>query len=158
MAIGHVDAALTCEEVSHPFRQLHPDCDFRLQIQGTVTGEWDRRRLQQMLANLVRNAVQHADVSRPITLSAQGGEDSVVFKVHNHGPPIPRSLMNHIFDPLQQGEECRDRTSLGLGLYIASTIAKGHAGTLAITSSEAEGTTFVATLPRQVVQGSATSG
>ncbi len=148
MDIGQVDAALACDEVLHPFRVLYPQCDFRLQIDGSVSGEWDRKRLQQMLANLVRNAAQHGDMTRPITLSARRLDDTVVFKVHNYGAPIPSSQISHVFNPMQQGERRNDPTSLGLGLYIASTIAKGHAGTLAVASSEAEGTTFTATLPR----------
>ncbi len=148
MDIGQVDAALACDEVLHPFRVLYPQCDFRLQIDGSVSGEWDRKRLQQMLANLVRNAAQHGDMTRPITLSAHRLDDTVVFKVHNYGAPIPSAQISHVFNPMQQGERRNDPTSLGLGLYIASTIAKGHAGTLAVASSEAEGTTFTATLPR----------
>jgi sigma-B regulation protein RsbU (phosphoserine phosphatase) len=69
--------------------------------------------------------------------------------VHNYGTPIPASLITHIFDPLQQGKERQDPTSLGLGLYIASTVAQGHLGTLTAKSSATAGTTFTATLPRQ---------
>lgn len=144
-----MNAATVCEEVLHPFQQLHPGCEMRLQIDGDVSGVWDRNRIQQMLSNLLRNAFQHGDMTRPITLSARGGEDSVLFGVHNHGNPIPRSLLTHIFDPFRQGIEHRDRTSLGLGLYIASTIAQAHAGTLSVSSSEADGTTFSVRLPKQ---------
>jgi signal transduction histidine kinase len=145
----HVDAAVLCEEVLHPFQQLHPSGDIRLQIDGDVTGKWDPKRLQQMLANLVRNAFQHGDSTRPITLSARGADENVEFKVHNHGRPIPRSVIAHIFDPMEQGGKHEDRTSLGLGLYIACTIARAHRGTLTVSSSEAAGTIFTATLPRQ---------
>jgi signal transduction histidine kinase len=144
-----VDAAGLCEETVQSFRQLNPNCEIRLQIEGDVSGEWDRKRLHQMVANLVRNAIQHGDATRPVTLSAQGEDENVVFKVHNFGSPIPASLITHIFDPLQQGQERKDPTSLGLGLYIASTVAQGHLGTLTASSSAREGTTFIATLPRQ---------
>lgn len=144
------DASIACEEVLHPFRQLHPDSDLRLQIDGDVTGQWNRKRLQQMLANLVRNAAQYGDLTRPITLAAQRSGESVVFTVHNYGPPIPRSMIPHIFNPMQRGDDRRDRTSLGLGLYIASTIAKAHGGTIRVTSSEADGTIFTATLPIRI--------
>jgi signal transduction histidine kinase len=146
---SRVDAAALCPEVLQAFRQLNPSCEIRLKIDGDVSGEWDRKRLHQMLANLVRNAIQHGDPSRPVTLSAQGGDENVIFKVHNYGTPIPASLITHIFDPLQQGKERQDPTSLGLGLYIASTVAQGHLGTLTAKSSATAGTTFTATLPRQ---------
>jgi signal transduction histidine kinase len=143
-----MDAVGACEEVLHPFQQLHPECEIRLQIEGDVCGEWDRNRIQQMLANLVRNAFQHGDPERPVTLSARGDEASVLFEVHNFGSPIPPLAMPHIFDPMHQVAERTDRTSLGLGLYIASTIAQAHHGTLKVSSTEAEGTTFSARLPK----------
>jgi len=145
----YMDGATACEEVLELFRQLHPGCEVRLQIDGDVRGEWDRARIQQMLENLVRNAFQHGDSGRRITVAAREDEDHVLFQVHNYGRAIPRSLMPHIFDPMRQGtKENHDRTSLGLGLYIARTVAQAHGGTLTVSSSEAEGTTFSARLPR----------
>lgn len=147
----HIDAAATCKAVMHPFRCLHPTRDAHVDIEGDVTGEWDARRLEQMLTNLVRNAFQHgADGSR-ITLIAIGEEREVIFKVHNHGRAIPPSQMARIFEPLQQGSSSGDRTSLGLGLYIARSIAQAHRGTLTVTSSERDGTTFTARLPRRTI-------
>ncbi|HEY6643652.1 HAMP domain-containing sensor histidine kinase [Povalibacter sp.] len=145
-----MDAAGACEEVLRPFRELHPTCDLRLHVQGDVVGEWDRKRIHQLLANLVRNAIQHGDAGREITVSAHGSDETVVFRVHNYGRQIPRSSMVRIFDPMQQGEDRTDASSLGLGLYIASTIAQGHRGTISVSSSEGHGTTFTVTLPRRV--------
>jgi signal transduction histidine kinase len=144
-----VDAADVCKETVQAFHQLHPQCDIRMEVEGDVSGEWDKKRLHQMLSNLVRNAIQHGDATRPITLSTRGRGAYVIFKVHNFGPPIPPSLITHMFDPLQQGHERKDPTSLGLGLYIASTVAHSHQGTLTATSSAKDGTTFTATLPRE---------
>jgi signal transduction histidine kinase len=144
-----MDAAALCEEVLLPFQQLHPECKIGLSVEGNVSGEWDRNRIQQMLTNLVRNAFQHGDRTKPITLSVRGDEDSVLFEVHNFGDAIPSSLIAHIFDPLRQGDRQGDRTSLGLGLYIASAIAQAHRGTLSVSSFEAAGTTFSARLPRR---------
>ena len=143
-----VDAALTCESVLHPFRQLHPGCVVHVNIEGDVVGQWDLKRLEQMLANLVRNAFQHGDANLPITLSALGEQDEVVFKVHNFGRAIPQSVLPRVFEPMQQGNTNRESTSLGLGLYIARAIAVAHGGTLTVTSSETDGTTFIARLPK----------
>jgi signal transduction histidine kinase len=148
IALTTVDGAGVCRQVLAPFRELHANCNFQLQINGDVTGEWDYNRMQQLLTNLVRNAIQHGDAGRQITLSADDDGESVLFKVHNFGPMIPRHLIGHIFDPLRQGDARTDGSSLGLGLYIADAIAQGHHGKISVTSSEPEGTTFVVTLPR----------
>ncbi len=145
-----MEASSACEEVLHPFRQLHPSADIRLDVAGDVRGRWDQRRLQQMLSNLIRNALQYGDLARPITLSARRSGENVIFSVHNHGSPIPSHLLDRIFDPLQRGDDRGDKTSLGLGLYIASTIAKAHGGHMTVVTSDTCGTTFAATLPARM--------
>lgn len=142
-----MNATAACEEVVHSFSALHPARDIRLEIHGDVQGMWDRPRIQQMLINLVRNAFQHGDDSHPVTLRARREDDSVLFQVHNFGKPISPALLSRLFEPLQQGDERNDASSLGLGLYIASTIAHAHQGTLTVRSTATEGTTFSARLP-----------
>jgi len=142
-----MNAGDACEEVMHAFQQLHPHCELRLQIEGDVNGRWDRPRIQQMLTNLVRNAFQHGDPTQPISLRVRRDGDSVVYEVHNYGAPIPPSLLGHVFEPLQQGDDPHDSKSLGLGLYIACTIANAHRGKLSVASSHDAGTTFTARLP-----------
>lgn len=147
--VATVDGASACEHVLQSFRALYPSCKFSLRVEDDVSGEWDRNRMHQLLTNLVRNSTQHGDVAREITVSVHGSAETVHFKVHNYGPVIPRHLLGQIFNPMRQGEVRSDGSSLGLGLYIAETIAQGHGGAIAITSSEAEGTTVTVTLPRR---------
>ncbi len=146
---GSVDGASVCKEVVQRFREVHAHCNLRLHVEGDTSGEWDRNRMHQLIANLVRNAIQHGDGDCDITLTAAGNDEAVVFTVHNYGPMIPRSLMAHIFEPLRQGDDRKDTTSLGLGLYIASTIVKRHRGAISVSSSENDGTTFTVTLPKR---------
>ncbi len=142
------DLTIVVEDVLRAFRELHPKAQIRVQIDGDVQGRWDQKRIQQLLGNLVRNALEHGDKERPVTVSAQGRDDDVIVKVHNYGTAIPRSRMAHMFDPMKRSNDQTGRAGVGLGLYIASTIAQAHGGTLTVTSSEADGTTFTATLPR----------
>ena len=73
------------------------------------------------------------------------------YSVHNRGPRIDEALLGHIFDPLVRGNhESRPQggdASLGLGLYIASQIARAHGGDIAVRSDET-GTAFTVHLPR----------
>lgn len=117
---------------------------------GDVAGTWDRDRLLQALSNLVGNAVQYADPGTPVALDARELDGDVVVTVTNQGPPIPAELVPHLFDPFRRARQpqAREPTGhLGLGLFIASQIARAHGGTIGADSSHGM-TTFVIRLPR----------
>jgi signal transduction histidine kinase len=147
------DAAALCQQLVEDVRAIYPRREIRLEASGDLNGVWDSARLNQLLTNLVRNAVQHGDTGSSITVRAIGDKSEAVFEVHNFGEPIPPAKLPLIFEPLVRANE-RARTrnpidSLGLGLYIASTIAKAHRGTLSAESSRERGTIFKARLPRR---------
>ena len=131
----------------------HPDCRFELELSGDLRGQFDAGRLQQLLLNLLNNAVQYRGPGEPVTLIAEGTRDGTLIKVHNTGPVIPPSALGAIFDPLVQlavapDAQGRPSTSMGLGLFIARDIASAHGGSIKAHSSAEEGTVFQVTLPR----------
>jgi signal transduction histidine kinase len=139
--------ALACDEI----RAVHPERVFKLETSGKLEGEFDSERLQQVLSNLLNNAVRHGTREQPITLSAHGEADKVTVRVRNYGRRIPADQLQVIFNPLvqiPQEPEDEDVTSLGLGLYIAHEIVTMHGGTMVAESSERDGTVFSAHLPR----------
>lgn len=128
-----------------------PDCHSHLIVEGDTHGIWDRTRLGQLLQNLVGNALQHGANRHPVTLSIMGEKDQVRLTMHNHGAPIPADALPTIFDPLVRSaseELAGPSTSLGLGLFIVKQVVDAHQGTIEVSSSEAEGTTFSVVLPR----------
>jgi signal transduction histidine kinase len=133
--------------VSHPGRQIE------LQVMGDVTGTWDPLRLQQVLNNLVLNALKYGTHDAPVQLVVVGTTPGEVeFRVHNHGPRIEQYILDHIFDPLVRGTGARLRSdesdgSLGLGLYIAREITIAHGGNINVRSDDTE-TVFTVRLPR----------
>ncbi|MGF6202900.1 sensor histidine kinase [Pseudomonas laurylsulfatiphila] len=132
-----------------------PECDPTLTEQGDTRGTWDPRRVDQMLQNLIGNALQHGSSKREVTLTLKGEADSVRLTVHNDGVPIPGDAIPTIFDPLVRSasEELGEpTTSLGLGLFIVKEVVDAHRGTIEVSSSEAEGTTFTVVLPRNVIR------
>ena len=132
-------------------RAAHPERTFKLQVSGELKGQFDTERLQQLLSNLLGNAVQHGARDQPITLSAHGEADRITVRVKNHGRPIPKDQLQVIFNPLVQlptNETDGTPTSLGLGLYIAREIVAMHGGTMVAESSAEDGTVFSARLPR----------
>jgi len=142
-----------CAIVFDEVRAAHPARIFRLETSGQLEGQFDSERLQQVLSNLLNNAVQHGARNRPITLSARGEADKITVRVRNYGRRIPADQLQVIFNPLVQipsgqTDEESPVTSLGLGLYIAHQIVAMHGGTMVAESSDEDGTVFSAHLPR----------
>ncbi|TDG02358.1 sensor histidine kinase [Paraburkholderia guartelaensis] len=150
----NVDLAKVFADELDQLRAVHPDRQIELQLQGNTRGVWDGPRLQQLLGNLVINAIRYGASNAPVRVVVTGDEAEVRFEVRNSGPAIEQSLLERIFDPLQRGpdhEKRRDSDgSLGLGLYIASEIAKAHDATIEARSDQTE-TAFAVRLPRNTV-------
>ncbi|OAE16802.1 two-component sensor histidine kinase [Pseudomonas brenneri] len=129
-----------------------PDCQVHLHTDGDTQGQWDRGRIDQLLQNLIGNALQHGLNGQAPTLSLDGTPDSVELRMHNFGPPIPQAALGTVFDPLVRSateELGSNSTSLGLGLFIVKEVVQAHRGTIEVASSEAAGTTFTVVLPRR---------
>ncbi|SUD42638.1 bacteriophytochrome [Pseudomonas fluorescens] len=129
-----------------------PDCQVHLHTDGDTQGQWDRGRIDQLLQNLIGNALQHGLNGQVPTLSLDGTADSVELRMHNFGPPIPQAALGTVFDPLVRSateELGSNSTSLGLGLFIVKEVVQAHRGTIEVASSEAGGTTFTVVLPRR---------
>jgi signal transduction histidine kinase len=80
-----------------------------------------------------------------------GADEAVVLEVHNGGTPIAPDQLPHLFEPYRRGDQGHaSGSSLGLGLFIAQEIARSHGGSITVTSSESDGTTFRVRLPRGI--------
>jgi signal transduction histidine kinase len=106
----------------------------------------DPVRISQLLSNLVANALSHGRPGSPVTVRARNAEDGFEIAVANQGEPIPPQEIGHLFQPFTRGAASTDSSGLGLGLYIASEIAKAHGGTLAVDSTS-KGTRFNFKMP-----------
>jgi signal transduction histidine kinase len=126
----------------------HPGATLRADLPREMIGEWDADRLAQVAANLVGNAIEHGDRTRPIRIALTGGDSTATLTVQNEGPPIPEAILPLLFDPFRSGRLAASTRSkgLGLGLYITREIVVAHGGT--VTARSGAETTFVVTLPR----------
>ncbi len=143
-------AVLAADEV----QQLGANCPvggIKLQANGDTSGFWDGARFQQLIRNLVCNALTHGAKDSPVVVTITGRERDVVCEVANSGPAIDEATLRRIFKPFERGmNEARDRGAedgLGLGLYIVEHIATAHGGQVAARSTDGE-TVFSVTLPR----------
>jgi signal transduction histidine kinase len=107
----------------------------------------DPGRIQQVVSNLLGNALAHGSPTGAVSFVATTDELALVLSVANAGEPIPAEHRAQIFNPFWRRSTSESREGLGLGLYICSQIVKAHGGTLEVTSSEEAGTTFTARLP-----------
>jgi signal transduction histidine kinase len=109
-----------------------------------------------VVTNLLANAIQYGDPSRPVRIALDGEHpDRVVLRVTNDGAPIPPELLTHIFDPFRRAAAGRTRgAGVGLGLYIAERIVSAHGGHISVRSDQADGTTFTVELYRRALSPS----
>jgi sigma-B regulation protein RsbU (phosphoserine phosphatase) len=106
----------------------------------------DRSRIGQLLSNLVGNALTHGASNRPVVVHGETRDESFELWVANAGQPIPEAAVDKLFEPFFRGNTHASRQGLGLGLYIASQIAKAHGGELTVSSTAKE-TRFTFTMP-----------
>ncbi|WAS89380.1 MULTISPECIES: sensor histidine kinase [unclassified Corallococcus] len=128
----------------------HPGRTLRVQERGDATGVWDSERIAQVVQNLVTNALKYSPEASPVQVTTRGEDGWVCLSVHNQGPPIPPEKLPRIFEPLQRATSEVDSTcrSVGLGLYIVKQLVEAHGGTVDVTSTLKQGTTFTVRLPR----------
>jgi len=144
-------------KVFEEFCFAYPQRTLRFRSSGDLTGDWDAARLQQVITNLMGNALQHGSSEGSVELAIASEESTVVLSVHNEGPPIPSEMLTTIFDPLVRYAKSEPTTrqvssSIGLGLYIVREVVIAHGGTIAVASTAQEGTTFTAYLPRTTLK------
>lgn len=148
-----MDMAFVSRQLVDEMRAMHPSRTFQLEISGETEGNWDKARIGQVFSNLLGNAVQYGFKDLPISVTIKGDPKAVLVSVHNDGVPIAPNAIGSIFDSLTRGggeksPNGQESTTLGLGLYITKQIVSAHSGTVGVTSSEKNGTTFTALFPR----------
>jgi sigma-B regulation protein RsbU (phosphoserine phosphatase) len=140
-----------CHQVLVETELTHPDRPLDVDVHGDLIGVWDRDRMYQLISNLVGNAVQHGEPRSRIAMRINASETEIAIDIANRGTPIPPATLPFIFDAFRQGRtnHAHRKGGLGLGLFIAQQVARSHGGSIAVTSSEHEGTTFRVRLPRR---------
>jgi signal transduction histidine kinase len=104
----------------------------------------DRDRLEQVLGNLLENAVKYSPEGSEITISVDDRGDSVVTSVCDRGIGIPSDELAQVFERFHRGRQVSSTNygGLGLGLYITKEIVERHGGSIWVDSREGSGTTF----------------
>jgi two-component system phosphate regulon sensor histidine kinase PhoR len=141
------------EVVSPPCERLRPQAEragLGLSIRLPPDRPWvmaDTERAQQVLTNLVHNAVKFTPPGGSITVAAQEGETEVTVSVQDTGVGIPAEDLPRIFERFYKSDRARSGGGTGLGLAIAKHLVQGHGGRIWAESVEGQGSTFYFTLP-----------
>jgi signal transduction histidine kinase len=151
IARARTDLVAVIGAVLEEVASTHPEVTLSAELPREMIGEWDGDRLAQVASNLLGNAIEHGDRTRPVRILLSGDEAEAQLTVQNEGPPIADDLLPVLFDPFRSGRDTASASpksnGLGLGLYIAREIVVAHGGTVAVRSADDE-TSFVVTLPR----------
>jgi phosphoserine phosphatase RsbU/P len=135
------------QHVIDELQSTHPETIIKTQFALTRPVMADPVRLGQLLSNLLGNALTYGTPGEPVMVIAKT-EEQLELAVCNTGDPIPAAAMKRLFSPFSRGEVRPSQQGLGLGLYIASEIAKAHGGAIDVTSTPAL-TCFTLRMPLQ---------
>jgi signal transduction histidine kinase len=148
--VGEVDDVNTgLESVVKELQDGQPGRQILANISVTRRVRCDLGRVQQVVSNLIGNALTHGAPDKPVRVTARTDDNHFVLEVWNDGEPIPAESVPKIFEPFWRNSTSASRQGLGLGLHICSQIIRAHNGKLSVTSSPTEGTKFTARLPLQ---------
>ncbi len=144
---SEINLSPLCQRVVEEIRAFHPEAIVMFDANTNVSGQFDGGRMEQVFSNIISNAVQHGDTTRPIQVELGMHEDFAVFTVRNSGEAIPEDVLPFIFNPMGRFSQ---RTAihhgptegLGLGLFIASEIVASHSGSIEVSSDTEQGTVF----------------
>lgn len=146
-----VELAPVLQQVVAEIRVIAPAHAMEAQLDIDDPVLCDPGRIAQLTSNLLTNAVTHGSREEPIRVEARTAAGRLTISVANGGKPIPEKVRDHLFSPFFRGVARPSRNGLGLGLFIASEIAKAHGGSLEVASTEEE-TRFTFTMPLQEQQ------
>ena len=153
--LERLDLSILTTELVDDVRVANPDRTFTVFAAGPAQVHGDPQKLQQVLLNLIGNAVQHTPAGTPVEITvAPATEPSVgphayTLLVSDHGPGIAVRDQPHVFERFWRSDASRDRHTggSGLGLSIVASIIHAHGGTYGVSSRLGEGTTLRVTLP-----------
>jgi two-component system, OmpR family, phosphate regulon sensor histidine kinase PhoR len=143
-------SALAAEAVAAMRPQVPPETTLELAAEARAAASGDRDRLQQVLVNLLDNAVKYSPSGGRVVLRVEDGASSVRLSVADEGVGIPAAEQLRVFEKFYRLDNQLTRAGggTGLGLYITRELVRRMGGTIAVRSEPGAGSTFTVQLPR----------
>ncbi|WP_426109993.1 hybrid sensor histidine kinase/response regulator [Massilia sp. PWRC2] len=113
---------------------------------AAIEGRWDEFRIEQVIINLLTNALRYGN-GQPVEVLVEGEGDQVRIDVIDGGQGIVEADQRRIFEPFERGDSGKEVKGLGLGLAISRQLAEAHGGALTVASDGIKGSVFSVVLP-----------
>lgn len=149
---GNFNVKDVINEVVERHKELIQNAECSLDVAGEsdINVVWDRTRIEQVLTNLLTNAIKYAPGK--IELTVKEDKNDILISVRDHGEGIDKDKLASIFDRFERATSNESVSGLGLGLFIVKQITEGHHGTVKVESKPGDGSTFSVRLPKDVTQ------
>lgn len=143
-----VDLEQLVREVADRFHEQAQRAGSALEVttRGPMPGQWDRLRLEQVLSNLLANAVKYGG-AKPIDIALSEEEGAALVRITDHGIGIEPGVQQRIFERFERAVGAREFGGFGLGLWITRQIVEASGGSIAVQSAPGQGSTFTVRLP-----------
>jgi two-component system, OmpR family, sensor kinase len=151
-------ASLAAEAVQRA-RVMDPGRPIRIEAADPVIVDGDEERLQQVIDNLIGNALRHTPSGSPVAVTVTGGASHANLTVTDHGPGMTEEQASRVFERFYRTDDARtrERGGAGLGLAIAASLAAAHGGEITVDTAPGQGAAFHLRLPQAyTLQGTAT--
>ena len=155
-----IDLGMLVPRVVRELNSTFPERKIDVLHEGDLVGEWDADRLAQVASNLIANALQYGEDTRPVVVRLDGirgdptapesvKRDAVRLTVTNAGT-VPEDVLPFVFDPFRRRARHSGRNDgLGLGLFIVKQIVEAHGGSVEVHTNEPGETSFSVVVPRR---------
>jgi len=145
-----VDLAAVVRDAAERWREMlaRANCALRMRIPQSIPGRWDRMRLEQVIDNLVANAVKYG-AGNPVEVAAEADETTAHLVVHDEGIGIAPEDQGRIFERFERAATTHYYGGFGLGLWIVRNIVEAHGGEIRVSSDPGHGSTFDVLMPRE---------
>ncbi len=143
-----VDLCELAREVASRFEDqlARVGCKLTLEVPNAIVGHWDKSRLDQVVTNLLTNAMKYAP-GKPVELRVEGDDKQARLSVKDNGIGIAKESHARIFERFERAVPTENYAGMGLGLWIVSRIVTEMGGTIGVESEPGQGATFTVTLP-----------
>jgi len=151
-------ASLAAEAVQRA-RVIDPGRPITIEAADPVIVDGDEERLQQVIDNLIGNALRHTPSGSPVAVTVTGGASHADLTVTDHGPGMTEEQASRVFERFYRTDDARtrERGGAGLGLAIAASLAAAHGGEITVDTAPGQGAAFHLRLPQAyTLQGTAT--